>query len=83
MTNTINPISAAISVIILSKYNVVVEGNTNPQMYHVYRDISSDSITVRNNKSRNGVFQVMLFSDKCGEHETINTNGLITVTVKR
>ncbi|HET6589498.1 MAG TPA: hypothetical protein VFG45_04970 [Candidatus Nitrosocosmicus sp.] len=50
-----NPNQARISVIILSKYSVIVEGNTKPQMYHVHHDVDSDSISVRDNKSINGV----------------------------
>lgn len=78
-----NPNQAHISVIILSKYNVIVEGNTNPQMYHVHHDVGSDSITVIDNKSNNGVFQIFLFSDRCEPKQITHTNGLITVTVKR
>ena len=80
---TINPNQAAISVIILSKYNVIVEGNTNPQMYHCHHDVKSDTLTVRDNKSGNGIFQVVLNSEKCEPKEFMMTNGLITVTVKR
>jgi hypothetical protein len=78
-----NPNKAAISVIILSKYNVIVEGNTNPQIYHVHHDVGSDTITVRDNKSGNGVFQVVLHSENCEPKEFMMNNGLITVTVKR
>ncbi|MDF0681957.1 MAG: hypothetical protein P0116_13445 [Candidatus Nitrosocosmicus sp.] len=57
-----NPNQVAISVIILSKYNVIVEGNTNPKMHHAHHDVGSGSITVRDNKSGNEVFQVILHS---------------------
>jgi hypothetical protein len=76
--------SSAIFVISLSKYNVIVETNTNPQVYHVHHDVNSDTITVRNNKINYEVSQAILRSDQQDEPKEItHSNGLIPVTVKR